>query len=149
MYACSPLRLAIARNGAGSHPAAWREPEARPAELLSAGYWAGLVREADRGLLDFVTIEDGLGVRAEPRPGHDGDPAGRTDLVRGHLDAVLIASRVGTLTRHVGRGSPSSWPWPWCAASSRAGSRCCGRLARPAGSSCVTSWWTSGYAAGG
>jgi alkanesulfonate monooxygenase SsuD/methylene tetrahydromethanopterin reductase-like flavin-dependent oxidoreductase (luciferase family) len=102
MNAGSPLHLAIALNGAGWHPAAWRAPEARPAELLSAGYWAGLVGEAERGLLDFVTIEDGLGLRSVPQPGQGGDPAGRTDLVRGHLDAVLIASRVGPLTRHVG-----------------------------------------------
>jgi alkanesulfonate monooxygenase SsuD/methylene tetrahydromethanopterin reductase-like flavin-dependent oxidoreductase (luciferase family) len=89
----APLHLAAALDGAGWHPAAWRDPGARPRELLTAGYWTDLVLEAERGLLDFVTIEDALGL--------DG-PDGRTDRVRGRLDAVLVASRVAPLTRHIG-----------------------------------------------
>ncbi len=66
-----PLHLAVALSGTGWHPAAWREPGARPGELLSARYWADLVQEAERGLLDFVTIEDGLSLQSNPprRPG--------------------------------------------------------------------------------
>jgi hypothetical protein len=44
-----PLHLAVALDGAGWHPAAWREPEARPAALLEPEYWVDLVREAERG----------------------------------------------------------------------------------------------------
>ena len=92
-----PMHLSVALDGAGWHPAAWREPGARPAELFTAGYWADLVAEAERGLLDFVTIEDGLGLQSSRRR------AGRrTDQVRGRLDAVLIAARVAPLTRHIG-----------------------------------------------
>lgn len=88
------LNLAVALDGAGWHPAAWRRPEARPAELFTARYWADLVAEAERGLLDFATIEDGLTLQTEgPVP---------TDRVRGRLDAVLIAARVAPLTRHIG-----------------------------------------------
>ncbi|MEU0407520.1 LLM class flavin-dependent oxidoreductase [Streptomyces griseorubiginosus] len=94
----SSLHLAVALDGTGWHPASWREPVARPRELLTAGYWADLVAEAERGLLDFVTIEDGLG----PQSSHFLDPDERTDQVRGRLDAVLIASRVAPLTRHIG-----------------------------------------------
>jgi alkanesulfonate monooxygenase SsuD/methylene tetrahydromethanopterin reductase-like flavin-dependent oxidoreductase (luciferase family) len=94
----SPLHLAVALDGTGWHPASWREPVARPRELLTAGYWADLVAEAERGLLDFVTIEDGLG----PQSSHFLDPDERTDQVRGRLDAVLIAARVAPLTRHIG-----------------------------------------------
>lgn len=94
----SPLHLAVALDGAGWHPAAWREPVARPHDLLTAGYWAGLVTEAERGLLDFVTLEDGLGLQSSSPSG----PDGRTDQVRGRLDAVLVASRVAPLTRHIG-----------------------------------------------
>ena len=37
MSAPSPdLHLAVALDGAGWHPAAWREPEARPGELFTA-----------------------------------------------------------------------------------------------------------------
>jgi alkanesulfonate monooxygenase SsuD/methylene tetrahydromethanopterin reductase-like flavin-dependent oxidoreductase (luciferase family) len=93
-----PLHLALALDGAGWHPAAWREPAARPAELLSAGYWADLVAEAEHGRLDFVTIEDALSLQSSSRAG----PDGATGQVRGLLDAVLIAARVGPLTRHIG-----------------------------------------------
>ncbi|MFI9155040.1 LLM class flavin-dependent oxidoreductase [Streptomyces sp. NPDC053367] len=98
MSPSSPLHLAVALDGTGWHPASWREPVARPRELFTAGYWAGLVIEAEHGLLDFVTIEDGLG----PQSSHFLDPDERTDQVRGRLDAVLIASRVAPLTSHIG-----------------------------------------------
>ncbi|KPH97213.1 luciferase family protein [Actinobacteria bacterium OK074] len=94
----APLHLAVALDGAGWHPAAWREPVARPRDLFTAGYWADLVTEAERGLLDFVTIEDGLGLQSS----HFTTPDDRTDQVRGRLDAVLIASRIAPLTRHIG-----------------------------------------------
>jgi alkanesulfonate monooxygenase SsuD/methylene tetrahydromethanopterin reductase-like flavin-dependent oxidoreductase (luciferase family) len=92
------LHLAVALDGAGWHPAAWREPEARPAELFSAAYWADLVTEAERARLDFVTIEDGLSLQSTDRY----QPDRRTDQVRGRLDAVLIAARVAPLTRRIG-----------------------------------------------
>ncbi len=86
------LHLAVALDGAGWHPAAWREPDARPDELFTARYWADLVTESERGRLDFVTIEDSLG---QQRPHF---PA----LVQGRLDAVLVAARVAPLTRQIG-----------------------------------------------
>ncbi|MER5731439.1 LLM class flavin-dependent oxidoreductase [Streptomyces sp. NPDC002138] len=92
------FHLALALDGAGAHPAAWREPGSRARELVTAGYWAGLVAEAERGLLDLVTLEDGLGPRSSSPTG----PDGRTDRVRGRLDAVLTAARVAPLTRHIG-----------------------------------------------
>jgi alkanesulfonate monooxygenase SsuD/methylene tetrahydromethanopterin reductase-like flavin-dependent oxidoreductase (luciferase family) len=99
MSAASPaVHLAVALEGAGWHPAAWREPRARPLELFQAGYWADLVQEAERGLLDFVTIEDGLGLQSARHFAQDW----RTDQVRGRLDAVLIAARVAPLTSHIG-----------------------------------------------
>ncbi|MFM9449224.1 LLM class flavin-dependent oxidoreductase [Streptomyces acidiscabies] len=94
----TPLHLAVALDGTGWHPASWRERAARPRDLFTAGYWADLVAEAEHGLLDFVTIEDGLG----PQSSRLLDPDDRTDQIRGRLDAVLIASRVAPLTRHIG-----------------------------------------------
>ncbi|MFF0732823.1 LLM class flavin-dependent oxidoreductase [Streptomyces chartreusis] len=94
----SALHLAVALEGTGWHPASWREPVARPRDLFTAAYWADLVTEAERGLLDFVTIEDGFGLQSS----HFLDPDERTDQVRGRLDAVLVASRVAPLTRHIG-----------------------------------------------
>lgn len=106
----SPLHLAVALDGTGWHPASWRESSARPRDLFTAGYWADQVAEAERGLLDFVTFEDGLGLQSslpQSRLGSTGGTPiseldGRTDEVRGRLDAVLIASRIAPLTRHIG-----------------------------------------------
>ncbi|MFY9768561.1 MAG: LLM class flavin-dependent oxidoreductase, partial [Mycobacterium sp.] len=94
----TPLHLAVALDGAGWHPAAWREADTRPAELFDAGYWADLVAEAERGLLDFVTVEDSLGLQSDDHF----DPDYRTDRVRGRLDAVLIAARIAPRTRGIG-----------------------------------------------
>jgi alkanesulfonate monooxygenase SsuD/methylene tetrahydromethanopterin reductase-like flavin-dependent oxidoreductase (luciferase family) len=85
------LHLAVALDGAGWHPAAWREPDARGKELFSPAYWTDLAVEAERGLLDFVTIEDSLAPQTS-----------RTDQVQGRLDAVLIASRIAPRTQHIG-----------------------------------------------
>src|ERR671939_1023339 len=93
-----PLHLAVALDGAGWHPSAWRELDARPAELFTAQYWVDLLLEAQSGLLDFVTIEDGLSLQSDDRT----RPDERTDRVRGRLDAVLIAARVAPKTRHIG-----------------------------------------------
>jgi alkanesulfonate monooxygenase SsuD/methylene tetrahydromethanopterin reductase-like flavin-dependent oxidoreductase (luciferase family) len=93
-----PLHLAVALDGAGWHPAAWREPSARPNELLSARYWASLAATAERGLLDLLTIEDGFGLQSS----NFYRPDGRVDQVRGRLDAQLIAARIAPLTTHIG-----------------------------------------------
>ncbi|MET8173830.1 LLM class flavin-dependent oxidoreductase [Streptomyces clavifer] len=92
------LHLAVALDGAGWHPAAWREAGARPGELLTAAYWAELVAEAERGLLDFVTFEDALGLQSAAFH----QPDDRTDQVRGSVDAVLLASYLAPLTTRIG-----------------------------------------------
>ncbi|HMG65942.1 MAG TPA: LLM class flavin-dependent oxidoreductase [Streptosporangiaceae bacterium] len=92
------IHLAVALDGAGWHPAAWRESDARPKDLFTAAYWADQVAEAERGLLDFVTIEDSLGLQSSDYTELDA----RTDQVRGRLDAVLVAARIAPLSRHIG-----------------------------------------------
>jgi alkanesulfonate monooxygenase SsuD/methylene tetrahydromethanopterin reductase-like flavin-dependent oxidoreductase (luciferase family) len=94
----APLHLAVALDGAGWHPAAWREADAQPQRLFTAGYWTGLAQQAERGLLDFLTIEDGLTLQSDDHFAADA----RTDRVRGQLDAVLIAARTAPATRHIG-----------------------------------------------
>lgn len=86
--------LAVALDGAGWHPAAWREPDARPAELFTARYWTELAREAERGFLDFVTFEDSFSLQSTQD--------GRVDRVRGRLDASLIAAAVAPRTTGIG-----------------------------------------------
>jgi alkanesulfonate monooxygenase SsuD/methylene tetrahydromethanopterin reductase-like flavin-dependent oxidoreductase (luciferase family) len=95
------LHLAVALDGSGWHPAAWREPAASPSKLLTAAYWTDLVQTAERGLLDFVTIEDSLGLQADDSSDHTA-PDDRVDRVQGRLDAVLVAARVAPLTSSIG-----------------------------------------------
>ncbi|WP_159502430.1 LLM class flavin-dependent oxidoreductase [Microbacterium sp. 18062] len=92
------LRLGIALEGAGWHPSAWREPSSRPRELFTPEYWVDLVRRAEDGGVDFVTIEDSFAVQSSDPFA----PDDRIDEVRGRLDAVLIASRVAPVTSRIG-----------------------------------------------
>ncbi len=92
------VHLAVALEGAGWHPAAWRADNARPAELLTAKYWTDLVTEAERATLDLVTIEDSFTLQSDDTF----TPDQRLDRVRGRLDAVLIAARVAPRTSHIG-----------------------------------------------
>jgi alkanesulfonate monooxygenase SsuD/methylene tetrahydromethanopterin reductase-like flavin-dependent oxidoreductase (luciferase family) len=93
------IHLAVALDGAGWHPAAWRETTARPTALTSPAYWRALARTADGAGLLFATIEDALslgGRSVEP------DAETRRDRVRGRLDAVLVASFLAPVTRRLG-----------------------------------------------
>lgn len=90
------VHLAIALDRAGWHPAAWRDPSARPHDLHTPRYWRDLIRTADRARLVLATIEDALALtdrfETEPVPGR----------VRGRLDALLLASFVAPHTQRIG-----------------------------------------------
>jgi alkanesulfonate monooxygenase SsuD/methylene tetrahydromethanopterin reductase-like flavin-dependent oxidoreductase (luciferase family) len=91
------LHLAVALDGYGWHPQAWRATLASGApSVLSGRYWAELARTAERGLLDFLTIDDTL----MPQPGR----RERIDPRRlaGRGDAVLVAARIAPATQHIG-----------------------------------------------
>ncbi|MFT4259109.1 LLM class flavin-dependent oxidoreductase [Microbacterium sp.] len=93
------VHIAVALEGAGWHPAAWREDSARPRELTSPAYWRDLVRAADDAGIVFVTLEDALSLEGTSA---ETDAATRRDRVRGRLDAVLVASFLAPLTRRIG-----------------------------------------------
>lgn len=96
----TPVHLAVALDGTGWHPASWRQPGAGAAQVFTGGYWAGLAGQAERGLLDFLTIEDSLGIQSEsPLSFAPGTDPGR---LRGRLDASLVASWVATRTEWIG-----------------------------------------------
>ena len=89
------LHLAVALDGFGWHPEAWRHtPDGE--SVTSGRYWSGLATTAERGLLDFVTFDDAFTPqrrrRAEIEP----------RWLAGRPDAVLIASRVAPTTTHIG-----------------------------------------------
>ncbi len=57
----TPLHLAIALDGYGWHPQAWRSTvPTETRSVLSGSYWSELAVTAERGLLDFLTIDDTL-----------------------------------------------------------------------------------------
>ncbi|SJN13067.1 FMNH2-utilizing oxygenase [Leucobacter sp. 7(1)] len=97
----TPFSVGIALDGAGWHPAAWREPDARAEDLFTAPYWTELVQTAEAGGLDYVTIEDALSV---PGTGAlSSSPASpRPDRVAGRLDALLTATWAAPHTRAIG-----------------------------------------------
>jgi alkanesulfonate monooxygenase SsuD/methylene tetrahydromethanopterin reductase-like flavin-dependent oxidoreductase (luciferase family) len=89
------LHLAVALDGYGWHPEAWRHtPDLQ--SVTSGRYWAGLATTAERGLLDFVTFDDALTPQRRRRPGIE------PRWLAGRPDAVLIASRVAPATSHIG-----------------------------------------------
>jgi alkanesulfonate monooxygenase SsuD/methylene tetrahydromethanopterin reductase-like flavin-dependent oxidoreductase (luciferase family) len=93
------LRLAVALDGYGWHPQAWRTTLAADPtveSVLSGRYWAGLAATAERGLLDFLTIDDTL----MPQPGRR-EPIDPRRLA-GRADAVLVAARIAPVTRYIG-----------------------------------------------
>lgn len=89
------LHLAVALDGFGWHPQAWQVTAASESPLRG-GYWADLAVTAERGLLDFLTIDDTL----MPQPGR----RERIDPRRlaGRADAVLVAARIAPATKHIG-----------------------------------------------
>ncbi|MDF2046502.1 LLM class flavin-dependent oxidoreductase [Microbacterium sp. Kw_RZR3] len=93
------IHLAVALDGAGWHPAAWRESTARPTELTTPAYWRALARTADDAGLLLATIEDALSLGGRS---FEPDAETRRDRVRGRLDAVLLASFLAPATRRLG-----------------------------------------------
>jgi alkanesulfonate monooxygenase SsuD/methylene tetrahydromethanopterin reductase-like flavin-dependent oxidoreductase (luciferase family) len=94
----SPPYLAVALEGVGWHPAAWRDADLDARGLFRPEYWVGLIQEAEWAGLDFITIQDSLLLQSTS----DKHPEGRTDRVQGRLDAVLIAARAAPETSRVG-----------------------------------------------
>jgi alkanesulfonate monooxygenase SsuD/methylene tetrahydromethanopterin reductase-like flavin-dependent oxidoreductase (luciferase family) len=92
------FHLAVALDGAGWHPAAWREPDARPHELLTGRYWADQLRRAEKGRVDFATVDDSMAIQSVRRGIYDD----RVDQVRGRLDAVMVAARIAPTTSAIG-----------------------------------------------
>ena len=107
-----PLHVAVALEGYGWHPEAWRHtPERR--SVLSGRYWVELARTAERGLLDFVTFDDGLTPQRRRRPEiePDGWPGGPTRCSsrrgwpprRSHIGLVPVATVTHTEPSHVAK----------------------------------------------
>lgn len=89
------VHLAVALDGYGWHPEAWRHTRDR-SPVISGRHWADAALTAERGLLDFVTFDDALTPQRRRRP--DIEPR----WLAGRPDAVMVAARIAPVTRHVG-----------------------------------------------
>jgi len=87
----SPAFLGVELDAAGRHPAAWRLPGARPAELFTAAHWRRLAATVDAADLDLLTVPDSFRLGSS----NERDQ-------RGRLDAVAIAANLAPLTRRTG-----------------------------------------------
>ncbi|GAA1102290.1 LLM class flavin-dependent oxidoreductase [Nocardiopsis composta] len=85
------LHIGAAIDGTGAHPASWRLAGIPPADLFTAGHYAGLAAEAERGTLDFVALDDGMALQSD-----------REDRLRGRLDALLALAAAAPPTERVG-----------------------------------------------
>jgi alkanesulfonate monooxygenase SsuD/methylene tetrahydromethanopterin reductase-like flavin-dependent oxidoreductase (luciferase family) len=94
----TPFHLGIALDGAGWHPAAWRETSARPEALFDPDYWVSLAVEAQTAGIDLITIEDSFGLQT----GGYGAVEMRGDEVRGRLDALLLANTIAAQVAGIG-----------------------------------------------
>lgn len=93
------LHLAVGLDGYGWHPHAWRYAFAHNATgggHLSGRYWGALAGVAERGLLDFLTIDDSF----DAQPGRRPEISPRR--LAGRADAVLVAARIAPITTHIG-----------------------------------------------
>ena len=86
-----PLRLGVELDGAGRHPAAWRLPGARPAELFSAAHWRRLAATVDAADLDLLVVPDSFRLASEQEADQ-----------RGRLDAVAVTAHLAPLTTRTG-----------------------------------------------
>jgi alkanesulfonate monooxygenase SsuD/methylene tetrahydromethanopterin reductase-like flavin-dependent oxidoreductase (luciferase family) len=84
------LHLGVALVGYGWHPQAWRQTDAEP--VTSGRYWAGLAATAERGLPDFLTVDDTL----TPQP------AGVKRSTPVAWPAVPTPARIAPATQHIG-----------------------------------------------
>ena len=100
--------VGVALDGAGWHPAAWREPGAQPDALFTAPYWTALAEAADAAGIDYLTLEDSLHVQGADlgsplgSPADDTPPRLHTEIVEGRLDALIVASWIAPRTRRIG-----------------------------------------------
>ena len=83
--------VAVDLYGTGIHPQSWRRPDSRAEDLFTAGYWTGLLGQADSAGVDLAFVGDTFAIAT----------TGHADQ-RGQLDAVAIAARAVASTERIG-----------------------------------------------
>ncbi|MFV0434663.1 MAG: LLM class flavin-dependent oxidoreductase [Leucobacter sp.] len=111
-----PFTVGVALDGAGAHPAAWREADANAHELFTPDHWQALIAVLEAGGVDYVSVEDALVLQsardAVSAPGESaelGEPGEsvaqqqpESGRVAGRLDALLLLSWIAPRTGAIG-----------------------------------------------
>ncbi|MEA3213917.1 MAG: hypothetical protein QOJ19_73 [Acidimicrobiia bacterium] len=87
------LHLGVAIDGLGHHPAAWRRAGTDPSRVSTAEPFVAHAQLAERGMLDFVTLDDSF---------VQSDRGERTDRIPIRLDVLLTLARVAPHTSSIG-----------------------------------------------
>jgi N-acetyl-S-(2-succino)cysteine monooxygenase len=85
------LHLNAFLMGTGHHEAAWRHPDSRPEQTLTAAHYARFAQTAERGKLDSIFFADGLAVGRNVRYNS-----------QNHLEPITLLAAIAVLTQHVG-----------------------------------------------
>ena len=85
------LHLNAFLMGNGHHEAAWRHPQSRPEDTLSAQHYAALAQIAERAKLDSIFFADGLAVGRNVRYN-----------TANNLEPVTLLSAIAVLTERIG-----------------------------------------------
>lgn len=85
------IHLALALDGAGWHPAAWRFSSVPVDEFFGLRYWVDQAVEAERAKIGFLGLADAF----DNRPGDAG-------AFHGRFDAVQVAAAVAPWTNRIG-----------------------------------------------
>jgi len=85
------LHLNAFLMGNGHHEAAWRHPDSRPEDTLTAAHYARLAQTAERGKLDSIFFADGLAVGRNVRYN-----------AQSQLEPITLLAAIAVLTERVG-----------------------------------------------
>jgi N-acetyl-S-(2-succino)cysteine monooxygenase len=85
------LHLNAFLMGTGHHEAAWRHPDSRPAETLTAQHYVRLAQTGERGKLDSIFFADGLAVAKNVRYNS-----------QNNLEPITLLAAIAVLTERIG-----------------------------------------------
>lgn len=85
------LHLNAFLMGTGHHEAAWRHPDSRPEDTLTAAHYARFAQTAERGKLDSIFFADGLAVGRNVRYNSPNQ-----------LEPITLLAAIAVLTERVG-----------------------------------------------
>lgn len=105
-YTVGSFTVGLALDGAGWHPASWRDSDAGADRLFTTGYWGDLAARAEADGIDYISIDDSLALQRTPQAGPpspaDVPPRPDPGIVSGRLDAALLASWLAPRTTRIG-----------------------------------------------